>query len=213
MRTTANPRRGTRRVHTGLALAGVLLAVTLLGTGGALLLSGGGRGADPGTIGGPFALTDGAGRQVTDRDFRGKYLLVYFGYTACPDACPTTLNEIADAMGRLGPDAARVQPIFVTLDPARDTPAVVRDYAAAFGPNIVGLTGTQAQVDQVASEYRVFHAVHRTGPGPGTTRWTIARWFTSWVPAGGCWRRSAPTKQARPWQPTPATSPNVDRPA
>ena len=165
--TTPSPRRGTRPVRTGLAFAGVLLAVALLGTGGALLLLGGGPGADPGTVGGPFTLTDGAGRQVTDRDFRGKYLLVYFGYTACPDACPTTLNEIADAMGRLGPDAARVQPIFVTLDPARDTPAVVRDYAAAFGPHIVGLSGTQAQVDQVASEYRIHHAVHRTGPNPG----------------------------------------------
>ena len=165
MRTTIS-RRAPRPIRAGLAFAGVLFAVALLGTGGALLLSSGGEGPDPATVGGPFILTDGAGRQVTDRDFRGKYLLIYFGYTACPDVCPTTLSEIADAMDRLGIQAARVQPIFITLDPARDTPAVVRDYAAAFGPHIVGLTGAQAQVDQVASEYRVYHAVHRNGPGP-----------------------------------------------
>ncbi len=168
MRTTTTSRRGgrsgTSRVRLGLALGGVLLAVLLLGAGGTLLLGGG---QAPGTVGGPFALTDGAGRPVTQRDFRGKYLLVYFGYTACPDACPTTLSEVADAMTRLGPMAARVQPLFITLDPARDTPAVVRTYAAAFDPRLIGLTGTQAQVDQVAREYRVEHSIHRTGPAPG----------------------------------------------
>ncbi len=156
------PRKGAPRA--GRAIAGVLLAVALLGAGGLLLPRphpGGGG------IGGPFVLTDGAGRVVTERDFAGKYLLVYFGYTTCPDVCPTTLAEMADAMGRLGTAAARVQPLFITLDPARDTSAVMRDYASAFGAGIVGLTGTQAQVDQVAREYRLYHAVRRTGPDAG----------------------------------------------
>ena len=133
------------------------------------------------------------GRQVTDRDFRGKYMLVYFGYTFCPDVCPTTLNEVADAMERLGPKAGELQPIFITVDPKRDTPAVVKQYAAAFTPRLIGLTGSPEQIAQVAKEYRVYYAEHRTGPGPGTIRWTTARSFTSWDLTGGSLRRSAPT--------------------
>ncbi len=93
-------------------------------------------------------------------------MLVYFGYTFCPDVCPTTLNAVADAMDKLGPAAARIQPLFITVDPKRDTPAVVKQYTAAFGPNIEGLTGTPAEIAQVAKEYRVYFAEHRTGPGP-----------------------------------------------
>ncbi len=150
---------GRRRASAGAALAGLLLAVALLGVGGSLLLGG------PGAAGGPFALTDSGGHAVTDRDLRGRYLLVYFGYTACPDACPTALNEVAEAMTRLGPLAARVQPLFITLDPARDTPAVVGTFVAAFDPRLLGLTGTPAQVDRVARAFGVAHAVHRLGAG------------------------------------------------
>ena len=93
-------------------------------------------------------------------------MLVYFGYTFCPDVCPTTLNEVADAMDKLGPKADRVQPIFISVDPKRDTPEVVKQYAAAFGSRLIGLTGTAEQIAAVAKEYRVYYAERRTGPGP-----------------------------------------------
>lgn len=115
------------------------------------------EGAD---IGGPFALVDGDGRPVTDRDFAGKWQLIYFGYTFCPDICPTDMQRLAQgyaAFEKLDAGrAATVQPIFVTIDPARDTPAVVKAFTAAFHPRFVGLTGTQAQVDAALKEYRVY---------------------------------------------------------
>lgn len=117
-------------------------------------------------IGGPFTLANAAGKQVTDRDFRGKYLLVYFGYTYCPDVCPTTLTTLSAALPMLGTKADRVQPLFITVDPKRDTPVVIGQYAAAFGPRIIGLTGTGEQIAAVEKEYRVYAAEHRTGPGP-----------------------------------------------
>ena len=118
-------------------------------------------------IGGPFTLEDAAGKPVTDRTFRGKYLLVYFGYTFCPDVCPTTLNDVAQAMDKLGAKADQVQPVFITVDPARDTPTVVGQYAAAFSPRLQGLTGTPEQIAAVARAYRVYYAPHKTGPNPG----------------------------------------------
>jgi cytochrome oxidase Cu insertion factor (SCO1/SenC/PrrC family) len=116
-----------------------------------------------GGIGGPFTLSDGAGRTVTDRDFRGRYMLVYFGYTFCPDVCPTTLNEVAGALEKLGPRAAQIQPLFITVDPRRDTAKVVADYVAAFSPRILGLTGTPAQIAEVARVYRVYYSAQRAG--------------------------------------------------
>ena len=118
-------------------------------------------------IGGPFALVDGDGKAFTDRDLRGAFALVYFGYTFCPDVCPTTLAAMTAAVDALGVDAARVRPVFITIDPARDTPAKVREYAAAFSPRLVGLTGDAAAIAHAAGEYRVYYAPHRTGPGPG----------------------------------------------
>jgi protein SCO1 len=103
----------------------------------------------------PFALVDVDGHTVTDRDLRGRWLLVLFGYTFCPDFCPTTLGKIAAAMEKLGPLAARVQPIFVSLDPERDTPEVLRDYVSAFAAGIMGLTGTELQVARVATTFDV----------------------------------------------------------
>ena len=145
------------------AIIGLLVAVLLLGTGGFLWLTG--QTGAP-AIGGPFTLEDGSGKTVTDRDFRGKYMLVYFGYTFCPDVCPTTLNSVGDAMDKLGAKAKQVQPVFITIDPKRDTPAVMKQYVAAFTPALIGLTGTPEQVTAVAREYRVYFAEHRTGPGP-----------------------------------------------
>jgi protein SCO1/2 len=159
MNTTTKP---TRLLYVTM---GLMLAILLIGAGGFLWLSNR-AGNNALGIGGPFTLQDGSGKPVTDRDFRGKYMLVYFGYTFCPDVCPTTLNAVADAMDKLGPAASRVQPLFITVDPKRDTAAVVKQYAAAFGPSIEGLTGTPDEIASVAKEYRVYYAEHRTGPGP-----------------------------------------------
>lgn len=165
MTTTPKSTKPTdRSPRVVYALIGVLLAVLLLGTGGFLWM-GGGHG-NVASVGGPFTLENGDGKPVTDRDFRGRYMLVYFGYTFCPDVCPTTLNAVADAMDKLGAKADRVQPLFITVDPKRDTPPVVKQYAAAFGTRVMGLTGTQEQIAQAAKAYRVYYAEHRTGTGP-----------------------------------------------
>jgi cytochrome oxidase Cu insertion factor (SCO1/SenC/PrrC family) len=108
------------------------------------------------TVGGPFRLTDQNGRTVSDADFRGRYMLIYFGYSFCPDVCPTTLGVMAQALEKLGGDSQRVVPIFISVDPARDTPKVLADYMKAFGPNFIGLTGSQDQIKTVEKEYRVY---------------------------------------------------------
>ena len=149
-------------------LAGIALGAALLGVGGvSVLLHQRDLRVDrlPLAIGGPFTLVDGNGQQVSDRDFRGKFLLIYFGYTFCPDVCPTTLNSVAAAIEQLGGKAANLQPLFITVDPQRDTPPVVKQYAAAFDPRLIGLTGTSEQIAQVANEYDVYYQTHRAGPG------------------------------------------------
>lgn len=108
-------------------------------------------------IGGPFALVNQDGEAVTEATYRGQYLLVYFGYTFCPDLCPTGLQSMAQTLDRLGKDADKVQPLFITVDPARDTPAKLKDYVAAFHPKTVGLTGTPAQIAAVAKAYKVYY--------------------------------------------------------
>jgi protein SCO1/2 len=122
--------------------------------------------ASPVTIGGPFTLTAPDGTTVTDQTYRGKWLLVYFGYTFCPNSCPMTLNEIATALEKLGADAANVKPLFITIDPQRDTREVMERYTQSFDPRIVGLTGSPQQIDAVAREYGAYSARHKTGPGP-----------------------------------------------
>jgi protein SCO1 len=110
-------------------------------------------------IGGPFQLTNQDGKQVSDRDFRNRYMLIFFGYTFCPDVCPTTLSTVAAAMDKLGPGfAKKVVPIFITVDPQRDTASVMKEYVAAFSPDIVGLTGTPEQIAAVAKEFKVYAA-------------------------------------------------------
>lgn len=109
-------------------------------------------------LGGPFTLVDHTGRTVTQADFGGKLKLIYFGYTYCPDVCPTELSTIAAVMDRLGPDAERVQPLFVSIDPARDTVPHMAGYVALFHPRLVGLTGTAEQVAAAARAYRVYYA-------------------------------------------------------
>lgn len=108
-------------------------------------------------IGGPFHLVDQNGQPRSDADFRGQYLLVFFGYTNCPDVCPTTLQTITTAMDKLGSDAAKVTPIFITVDPERDTPAVMKAYAANFTPRLVALSGTPDAIAAAAKVYRIYY--------------------------------------------------------
>jgi protein SCO1/2 len=154
-RTPAAPSR--------LLVAAALIVSLVLLAGGALtwlLLQPPGESPLAHAIGGPFQLVDQDGRTVTDTDLRGKWLLVYFGYTHCPDACPTALNDIALALRALGPRASAVRPVFITVDPKRDTPAVLKEYVKSFGAPILALTGSEAAVAQAARDYRVYYARH-----------------------------------------------------
>jgi cytochrome oxidase Cu insertion factor (SCO1/SenC/PrrC family) len=113
----------------------------------------------PPAIGGPFALTDQFGKPRSDADFRGQYMLVFFGFTNCPDICPIELQTISDALDQLdAKQSAKVTPIFITVDPARDTPDALRSYVANFHPRLVALTGSPEAVGTVAKSYRVFYA-------------------------------------------------------
>jgi cytochrome oxidase Cu insertion factor (SCO1/SenC/PrrC family) len=107
-------------------------------------------------VGGPFELTDHTGQRRTDADFRGKFVLLYFGFTHCPDACPTELLSISLALEKLGRAADVVQPVFITVDPQRDTPAVLAGYVSSFHPRLVGLTGEPARIKAVAHAYKTY---------------------------------------------------------
>ncbi|TMK00771.1 MAG: SCO family protein [Alphaproteobacteria bacterium] len=107
-------------------------------------------------IGGPFKLTDQNGKVVTEQDLKGHPFLVFFGFTHCPDVCPTTLFEVSEVMRALGPDAERARALFITVDPERDTPAVMKDYLSSFDPHLSGLTGDPAEIAAVAKAYRVY---------------------------------------------------------
>jgi protein SCO1/2 len=113
--------------------------------------------SDESGFGGPFVLTASDGQAVTDRTFRGRYMLIYFGYTHCPDVCPTTLLAVSQMLEKLGPLADKVKPIFVSIDPGRDTPQVVGEFLQSFDRRIVGLTGSPAEIAAVAKQYRVFY--------------------------------------------------------
>jgi len=109
-------------------------------------------------VGGPFALIDHTGRPRTEQDFKGKLMLVYFGFTYCPDICPTDLQNIGLAIDRLGEAGDTVQPVFITVDPERDTPAHLADYVAMFHPRMIGLTGDAAAIRKAADGYKVYYA-------------------------------------------------------
>jgi protein SCO1 len=112
--------------------------------------------ASPIGPGGPFHLEDQTGRPVSDQDMKGRPFLVFFGYTHCPDICPTTLFEISEVMKALGKDADRTRALFITVDPERDTPAALKDYLSNFDPHLRGLTGDRAAVDAALKAYRVY---------------------------------------------------------
>jgi protein SCO1 len=112
------------------------------------------------SYGGTFILVDQQGRTVTDESFRGKYMLIAFGYTHCPDICPTLLADMANALTRLGAESERITPIFVTLDPARDTPKVMADYVSSFSPRMVGLSGPEDLIASTAQKYHIKYVKH-----------------------------------------------------
>ncbi|MBD8619542.1 SCO family protein [Sphingomonas sp. CFBP 13728] len=122
-------------------------------------------------IGGAFTLTDQNGKTVTEQAFAGKYRIMYFGYTFCPDVCPTDVQAIGAAVKRLEASdpslAAKIVPVFVTVDPARDTPAVLKQFVSAFHPRMVGLTGTDAQIAKIKTEYAVYSSKGDASPGGG----------------------------------------------
>lgn len=132
----------------GFATAGFLLAPSLGGRGEA--------GAGTAAIGGPFRLVSQTGAPFSDADLAGKPFAVFFGFTHCPEVCPTTLWETSEALKALGSDADRLRVLFVSVDPARDTPEALRQYLTAFDPRIVGLTGTESEIEAVAEAYRVY---------------------------------------------------------
>src|SRR5947209_4821108 len=109
-------------------------------------------------IGGPFALIDHNSEPRTDKDFGGKLMLVYFGFTYCPDVCPTDLQNIGLALDMLGEAGERIQPLFITVDPARDTPEHLKDYVPMFHPRLIGLTGDAAAIHSAAAAYRAYYA-------------------------------------------------------
>ncbi len=109
-------------------------------------------------IGGPFELVDHTGKTVTQEDYKGRFMLIYFGYTFCPDVCPTELQDMTTALEELGDDAKDILPVFITVDPKRDTPEVMAEYVSNFYPGMVGLTGSDQQVAAAAKAYRIYYA-------------------------------------------------------
>ena len=153
----------------GLVAAAVMVAAIAVAAGGTALWMGlalrAQMRADASGIGGPFTLVDDTGAQVTEAALKGKPTVMYFGYTFCPEVCPTTLTELAQWIRMLGPDADKLNYVFVTVDPERDTTKVMHDYVSAFDPRIRGFTGTPDQIAKVTSEYRVYYKRVPTSDG------------------------------------------------
>ncbi len=150
-----------RRDRAGLAIATLGVVVLLACAGLYRVMLGP---APTSAIGGPFTLADSQGRPRSQASFRGRYMLIFFGYTGCTDVCPQTLTEMSEALDRFDPDAKRIQPIFITVDPEHDTPDRLRQYTTAFSPHLLGLTGTAAQLDTIE---RRFHVVVQPDPAGG----------------------------------------------
>ena len=166
-RSPEKPAGSPRFVLLAVTLAGVLVLVAGVAIGFTFRQAP--RGA-AGTvlataIGGPFRLVDQNEKPVTDADLKGKWQLVFFGYTHCPDACPTALNEIALALDRLGPKGKSVRVVLITVDPERDTSAIMKSYLESFDAPVIGLTGTSAEIAQAAKNYRVYYAKHPRADG------------------------------------------------
>ena len=138
-----------------LALLGTLLYV----------LPGGPTGAARVPIGGPFELTDQNGKRLSSESLKGKPSAIFFGFTHCPEVCPTTLFDLTQDLEAMGPDAAKLNVVFITVDPERDTPELMKTYLSSFDPRIVGLTGTEAEITAAAKEYKVYFKKVKTDSG------------------------------------------------
>lgn len=137
-----------------------VLAIALAIAGAAFYFTSGRSGpagSGEALVGGPFSLTDHTGRHVTEKDFLGKYMLVFFGFTYCTDICPTELQVMSAALDELGTAGNNIQPVFVSIDPERDTPEVVKQYVENFHPRLVGLTGSPDDIAAIARAYRVYY--------------------------------------------------------
>ena len=144
-------------IACGLLLGGGLGLLLIPGALRRLLPAGGVAAVGQATVGGPFSLIDHTGKRVTDADFRGKYMLVYFGFTFCPDVCPAGLQLMGAALDAVGAKASRVTPLFITVDPERDTPEQLARYVPSFHPRLIGLTGSLPEIQAVAKAYRVYY--------------------------------------------------------
>jgi protein SCO1/2 len=146
--------RATRLLLIASAfLAGLMLCFAVV-----LLVIGRGVGPTaPSAVGGPFALVDQNGERVTDQDIKGKPTLIFFGFTHCPEICPTTLFEVSEVLQKLGPDAQKVNALFITVDPERDSPEKLKDYLSSFNPRLRALSGDAAAITQVTKAYRVYY--------------------------------------------------------
>jgi len=156
-----------RRAVLIFAAAILLLAAGLGGYAWMIRQAAQPQGSGVALVGGPFSLTDQDGRRVTEKDFLGRYMLVFFGFTYCPDICPTELQVMTAALDAMGPAAEKIQPVFVSVDPERDTPGVMKAYVANFGPRLIGLTGTPEEIAAMAKAYRVYYAKAANQNAPG----------------------------------------------
>jgi cytochrome oxidase Cu insertion factor (SCO1/SenC/PrrC family) len=156
------------RLHILFAAAALALALVLGGTALYVARGGADKGIGTALIGGPFTLTNQDGKPVTDKDLLGKHALIFFGYTYCPDVCPTELQVMSAALQQMGQKADEIRPVFISVDPERDTPEAIKAYVSNFDSRFIGLTGTPEQVAQAARAYRVYYAKVANQRDPGS---------------------------------------------
>lgn len=154
-------------VVVGLIIGAAAAIAVFPGARQALIPSSGPITSGKALVGGPFTLTDDTGKRVTDKDYRGRHMLVFFGFTSCPDICPAGLQLISAAIENLGPKADRLTPIFISVDPERDTPAKLGAYVKNFDPRLVGLTGTPEEIAAVTRAYKVYFKKVPNAESPG----------------------------------------------
>jgi cytochrome oxidase Cu insertion factor (SCO1/SenC/PrrC family) len=157
-------RATVKRSPWGYVIVACAVLITILvGVAAAKRFTGEELGTPSIGINGHFTRMTPDGSMMTDQSFRGKWLVIYFGYTFCPDLCPTALSDISAALQRLGPMADKVQPLFITVDPERDTPQVLADYVGSFDRRLIGLRGTPEQTAAAAATYHVYYAPRKLG--------------------------------------------------
>jgi protein SCO1/2 len=153
---TASRLRLALYIFTGFVVGGVIALAVLPEARARLFPAATLKTMGQALVGGPFTLTDHTGRRVTDQDFRGRFMMVFFGFTFCPDVCPTALQVMAAALDKIGPKAEQITPVLITVDPERDTPEQMAMYVKSFHPRLVGLTGSPEEIAAVAKAYRAY---------------------------------------------------------